>query len=111
MQESTKKNKTIKGLLDTGAGGVHIKRSALKNTRHIIQNVNFEVTGRYSKRMIKQMAIFECKLIDFCSSRKVQIKAYIDEDIVGSHDIVFGKRFCAKIRNHYELKNQNNYMG
>ena len=97
IQDSTKTNKKIKGLLDTGAGGVHIKRSALKNTRYTVQNVNVVVTGQYSKRTIKQMAIFECKLIDFCSSRKVQVRAYIDEDAVGSHEIVFGKRFCAEI--------------
>ena len=69
----------------------------MKNTRHIIQDINVEVTGRYFKRIIKQMAIFECKLVDFCSSRIVQVKAYIDEDAVGSHDVVSGKRFCAKL--------------
>ena len=43
------------------------------------------------------MAVFECKLPDFCSSRKVTVKAYVDDNAIGEHDIIFGKRFCAEL--------------
>ena len=90
-------NKKLKGLFDTGASGNHIKRSALKNVRCTIKEVDVKVTGRYSESKIKQMAVFECKLIDFCSSRKVRVEAYIDDDAIGRHDVIFGKRFCAEL--------------
>ena len=41
--------------------------------------------------------MFDCKLTDFCSSRKITVKAYIDDDAVGKHDIIFGRRFCAEL--------------
>ena len=33
------------------------------------------------------MAVFECRLPDFCQSRVVTVSAYIDENAVGEHDI------------------------
>ena len=43
------------------------------------------------------MAVFDCKLTGFCSSRKVTVEAYIDDDAVGKHDIIFERRFCAEL--------------
>ena len=53
--------------------------------------------ARYSTPVIKQMAVFDCKLPDFCSSKKLTVEAYIDEDAIGKHDIIFGRSFCAEL--------------
>ena len=59
------KNKALNGLLDSGASGTHIKRSAPKNVKYVSKQVNVKVSGRYATSQIKQMAVFECRLPDF----------------------------------------------
>ena len=88
--------KVVLGLFDSGAGGVHIKRSTLSKIQHTVHEVCVEVKGRYSKSFINQVAQFELKLPDFCSSKTVKVKAYIDEDAIGRHDIIFGQDLIAE---------------
>ena len=56
-----------------------------------------KVDGRYASTRIEEMAEFTCQLPDFCESRVVTVKAYIDEDAVGQHDIIFGRRLCSEL--------------
>ena len=91
------KKATLCGLIDSGASGNHIKRSALKGIQYLSSKVNVNVRGRYAASRIVETAEFECKLPDFGNSRRIKIKAYIDEDAVGRHDIVIGRRTCSEL--------------
>ena len=68
--ESSRRNKKLVGLFDSGSRGNHIKRSVLRSVRYSIEKVDIKVTERYSSSRIKEIAVFECKLSDFCSSIK-----------------------------------------
>ena len=83
--------------MDSGATNIHIKRKSLKGIKYTVTKVNVKVKGRYSSSTIREMAEFQCRLPDFCGSRIVTIKAYIDEDAVGYHDLVLGQKFCADL--------------
>ena len=41
-------------------------------------------------------ASFQIKLLDFYSSRTVDVEAIVEENANGRHDIVFGRRFCQE---------------
>ena len=56
-----------------------------------------KVKGRYATAQIREIAEFECRFPDFCGSRVVTVYAYIDENAVGSHDIIFKRRFCQQL--------------
>ena len=86
----------LNGLFDIGASGTHIKHRALTNVRYAYTRVNVQVNGRYAKTMVKGQVEFKISLPEFCESRTVTIKAYIDKQTVGNYDIVFGRRFCSK---------------
>ena len=88
---------TVLGLLDSGATSEHIKRKALKNIPHKIEKVHVKVKGRYGSSTIKEVAIFDIKLIDFCKSKTVTVRANIDEDAIGRHDIILGTTFCSQL--------------
>jgi hypothetical protein len=65
------------GLLDTGATGIFVKRKALKGIDHQVEQVNLEVKGRYPQSQLKEIAIFDIKLPDFCGSRSATVRACI----------------------------------
>jgi hypothetical protein len=81
------------GLLDTGATGIFVKREALKGIDHQVEQVNLKVKGRYSHSQLKEIAIFDIKLPNFCGSFRATVRAYIEESSIGRHDIVLGIRF------------------
>jgi hypothetical protein len=78
------------GLLDAGATGSFIKQLALKNIMHSTQVINLQVKGQYSQSHIKHLATFEIKLPDFYSQCTVKVQAYMEDKVVGQHDLVFG---------------------
>jgi hypothetical protein len=55
------------------------------------------VKGRYSQSQLKEIAIFDIKLPDFCGSRRATIRAYIEENSIGRHDIVLGIQFIKQL--------------
>ena len=56
--------------------------------------------------MWKKLVEFDIKLPDFYESRIVIVKAYVDEDAVGNHDIIFGWRFCSELGLILDYKNK-----
>ena len=92
------------GLLDTGATSIFIKRSALKNVTCDISPANIKVKGRYSTSQIKEIASFKIKLPDFCGSRSVIIKAYVEDTSIGRHDIVLGIRYIQEMSLIFDFK-------
>ena len=92
------------GLLDTGATGVFIKRNVLKNIKHQVQKVNIKVKGRYASSLLKEVALFDINLPDFCNSRSISIRAYIEEEAVGRHDIVLGLHFIQQLGLIFDFK-------
>jgi hypothetical protein len=85
------------GLLDTGATGIFVKREAFKGIVHQVEQVNFKVKGRFSHPQLKEIAIFDMILPDFCGSHHVTIRAYIEENSIGRYDIVLGIRFIKQL--------------
>ena len=92
------------GLLDTGATSIFIKRSALKNVTCDISPANIKVKGRYSTSQIKEIVTFKIKLPDFCESRSVNIKAYVEDTSIERHDIVLGVRFIQEMSLIFDFK-------
>ena len=92
------------GLLDTGATGTFIKRNALNNIEHQVRKVNIKVKGRYASSHLKEVATFDIKLPDFCNSCSISIRAYIEEDAVGRHDIVLGLHFIQQLGLIFDFK-------
>ena len=92
------------GLLDTGATGIFVKRAALKNIEHEIKNINIQVKGRYALSHLKEIALFDIKLPDFYNSRTVSIRAYVEEEAVGRHDIILGIRFIQQLGLIFDFK-------
>jgi predicted protein tyrosine phosphatase len=80
-------------LLDTGATGSFIKQSVLKTIQHKIQLVDVQVKGRYSQSHITQIASFKIKLPDFCNHKTILVQAYVENKVVGRHEIILGVRF------------------
>jgi len=95
--ELTSSKKIVLGLLDSGATGIHVKRSVLPITKCTIADANIHVTGRYGKSHVTQTATFELKLPDFCTSGSISVTANIDDDAIGRHDIIFGARFLTEL--------------
>ena len=50
------KTKSMIGLLDSGAGGVFVKRKALRYVKHELEDVLITANGRYGTKKIKQIA-------------------------------------------------------
>ena len=92
------------GLLDTGATGVFIKQNVLKNIKHQVRKVNIKVKGRYASSHLKEVSLFDIKLPDFCNSCSISIRAYIEEDTVGHHDIVLGLHFIQQLGLIFDFK-------
>jgi hypothetical protein len=80
-------------LLDTGATGIFIKRVALQDINHQIKKINIQVKGQYDMSHLKEIAFFDIKLPDFYNSRTISIRAYVEEETVGHHDIILGMQF------------------
>jgi hypothetical protein len=104
--QGSKKNvdHILLGLLDTGATGIFVKRMALKNIDHHLKEVNIQVKGRYAHSHLKQVAFFNIQLPDFCHSRSISIKAYVEEESIGRHDIVLGTRFILQLGLVFDFK-------
>ena len=100
------KAKMLNCLLDSGASGTHIKRRALRNVNYTSTRVNVNVNGRYATSKISEMVEFEGQLTDFCESRTVKIRAYVDENAVGDHDLILGSRFCNELGMILDYKNK-----
>ena len=54
---------------------------------------SINIKGRYQATAAKQIAVFEIKLPDFCTSKNIAIRAIVEENVIGRHDIVFGRKF------------------
>jgi hypothetical protein len=80
-------------LLDTGATGIFMKRTALNNILHYIKKNNIQVKGRYAQSHIPEIALLNIKPPDFCNNFTVTIEAYVKEETIGYHDIILGVRF------------------
>jgi hypothetical protein len=92
------------GLLDTGATGIFLKRTALQNIEHEIKNINIQVKCGYAPLHLKEIAFFDIKLPDFYNSRTISIRAYVEEDAVGRHDIILGIRFTQQLELLFDYK-------
>jgi predicted aspartyl protease len=92
------------GLLDTGATGFFIKQSVLKTIQHKIQPVDVQVKGRYSQSHITHIASFKIKLPDFCNHKTIMVQAYVENKVVGHHDIILGIRFIQQLGLVFDFK-------
>jgi hypothetical protein len=54
---SNKYNELLLGLLDTGATGIFVKRTALNSIHHQIKPTNIRVKGRYAQSHINEIAL------------------------------------------------------
>ena len=102
--ELASSKKMVLGLLDSGATGVHVKRSVLSLTKCTLASANIHVTGRYGKSYVSETATFNIKLPDFCRSRSITVTANIDDNAVGRHDIIFGVRFLTELGLVFDFK-------
>jgi hypothetical protein len=50
------------------------------------------------------MATFDIQLPDFCNSKTITLRAYVDEAPVGIHDIVMGTRVCQQLGLNFDFK-------
>ncbi len=71
---------------------------------HTIEPINVPIRGRYSKVTAHRLAKFDIKLPDFCYSKTISIRAYVDENPVGRHDIIFGTRVCQQLGLIFDFK-------
>jgi hypothetical protein len=94
------------GLLDTGATGTFIKRSALKNFTHQIRKVKLQAKGRYALSNLQEMASFTISLPDFSSNRSIDVEAYVEDDVVGRHDIILGIRVIHQLGLVFDFQRQ-----
>jgi hypothetical protein len=92
------------GLLDTRATGSFIKQSVLKTIQHKIQPVDVQVKGRYSQSHITQIASFKIKLPDFCNHKPIMVQDYVENKVVGFHDIILGVRFIQQLGLAFDFK-------
>ena len=56
---TNKIDKLITWLLDSGAGSIFVKQSALKHIKHKIEQTFINVNGRYQATVAKQIAVLE----------------------------------------------------
>jgi hypothetical protein len=101
---SNKYNELLLGLLDTGATGIFVKRTALNNIHHQIKPTNIRVKGRYAQSRINEIALLDIKLPDFYNSRTATIQAYVEDEVMGHHDIIFGVRFIQQLGLIFDFK-------
>ena len=87
----------LTGLLDTGASGCFIKQTALEKVHHHLENATVQLQGRYNSSMATNIATFSLKLPDFTMSREVKVRAYVEVNASGKHDIILGRTFCKQI--------------
>ncbi len=85
------------GLLDTGAGGAYIKRSALAHIDHTVEDAVVQLQGRYSTVQATQTAIFTIKLPCFTSAKEIKIRAFVEDGAQGRHDIILGRTVCKQL--------------
>jgi len=100
----------VLGLLDSGATGIHVKRSVLPMIKCTIVDANIHVTGRYGKSHVTETATVKIKLPDFCASRSISVTANIDNNSVGRHGTIFGARFLTELGIVFNYTN-NKYLG
>jgi transposase InsO family protein len=108
VQVKSKSNQThmLLGLLDTGASATYVSASALKKIDHTIEPINVQLRGRYSMVKATQMATFTVQLPDFCNSKTISLRAYVENSPVGVHDIVMGTRVCQQLGLIFDFKRQ-----
>jgi hypothetical protein len=94
------------GLLDTGATGTYVAASALQKINHTIEPINVQVRGRYSSITATKMATFKVQLPDFCNSKTITLRAYIDDAPVGVHDIILGTCVCQQLGLIFDFKHR-----
>ena len=70
---------------------IGIKKKGTDQTQERKYSIN--IKGRYQATAAKQIAVFEIKLPDFCTSKNIAIRAIVEENVIGRHDIVFGRKF------------------
>eukprot|EP00957_Ditylum_brightwellii_P193636 14745388-Ditylum_brightwellii.AAC.1 len=92
------KHPQILTLLDTGAigkVGAFIKRDALHNVPHTISKCTDCIQGCYSTAESSKIAIFLVKIPEFCQSKTVTIKAYVEDNANGRHNLILGIKYCS----------------
>jgi hypothetical protein len=91
-------------LLDTGATGIFINWTALNNILHHIKKTNIHFKGRYAQSHFHEAVLLNIKLPDFYNSRTVTVKAYMEEESIGRHDIILGVRFIQQLGLTFDFK-------
>jgi hypothetical protein len=89
-----------------GATGTFIKRSAIKNFTHQIRKVKVQAKGIYALSNLQELASFTISLPDFPSSRSIDVEAYVEDDVVGRHDIILGIRVIHQLGLVFDFQRQ-----
>jgi hypothetical protein len=53
------------------------------------------VKGRYAQSRINEIALLDIKFLDFYNSHTVTIQAYVEDKVVGRHDIIYKESQCC----------------
>ena len=107
INPSNDNNVLVLGLADTGAKSIFIKRSALNRIPHRIENCLIKSQGRYgNSSKISNIATFQLRLPQFSSSRVIKVRAYVEDNATGRHDIIFGIQFMSELGLVLDLKHQ-----
>jgi hypothetical protein len=81
-----------------------VAASALQKINHTIEPINVQVWGCYSSVTATKMATFKVQLPDFCNSKTITLRAYVDDAPVGVHDIILGTRVCQQLGLIFDFK-------
>jgi hypothetical protein len=66
--------------------------------------VDVQIKGRYSQSHIIQIASFKIKLPDFCNHKTIVVQAYLENKVVGRHDIILGIQFIQQLGLAFDFK-------
>jgi hypothetical protein len=66
--------------------------------------VDVQVKGGYSQSYITQIDSFKVKLPDFCKHKTIMVQAYVENKVVGLHDIILGIRFIQQLGLAFDFK-------
>jgi hypothetical protein len=50
------------------------------------------------------MATFKVQRPNFCNSKTIELRAYVDDAPVGIHDIILGTRVCQQLELIFDFK-------
>ena len=90
--------------MDAGAKGAYVKHEVLKNILHKLETALVRVQGRYSSIQATHIATFSFKLPEFCSSKTITVRAYVEENAQGRHDLILGRTVCRQLGLVFDFK-------